>query len=185
MAGQDSVTWRGLEDGGGVDRGGGAGGGQEGARLAAVAAVHRADIDRAKQPCQAGLAAVPVAPYLGDHHGVAAQFQPGLLGYPQPGDHCSVATVAGDQRPGVQNQRAHATVSLARTPRSRPAWPLSSAVSAPCSASQLARNSASASARSLLAAASASHDDNGLPACAAADRTASPRSAAHDTLVLS
>src|SRR5262245_22280437 len=107
------------------------------------------------------------------------------LGCPEPAKHGAVVAVHGNKRPSVKNQRAHAAGLSDARPSSRSARAISSAVNTPCSASQPDRNSASASARSLLAAASASHEETGLPAWAAADLTASPRSGSNETLSLS
>src|SRR5271166_3546161 len=185
ITGQDPIAWAGQQDDGYVNRIAGASYAQQDTGLAAVLGTHRADIHRAQQLRQAGLAAMTVAPDLGDNHGVAAQVHAMLLGDAQPGDHGTVAAVDGNQCACVQDQCAHAALSLAAMPSSRSARASSPAVSTPCSASHPSRNSASASARSLAAAASASQDDKGLPAWAAADRTASPSSGSNETLSLS
>src|SRR5208282_3171756 len=182
---QDPVSGLGQQDDGGIDRVGSTGQAEQDAGLAAIVVIYGADIDRAQQSRQVHLAALLVTPDQGDHHRVAAQLHSALLGHTQPGDHRAVVVVDGHQCPSVENQGAHAAVSLAGTPSSCSARAISCGVSAPCSASQPTRNSASASARSLLAAASASHDDRGLPAREAADRTASPSSGSNETLSLS
>jgi hypothetical protein len=68
VAGQEPVIWRGQEDHGGVDRVGGADGGQQGAGLAAVVLVHGVDVDRAMQPCKPpasrSLAVIAVGPLI-------------------------------------------------------------------------------------------------------------------------
>src|SRR5215472_1683537 len=128
---------------------------------------------------------MPVSPHLGDHHCIAAQFQSLPLGSAQPGYHRPIIPVHRHERPCVEDKGAHAAGSSLARPSSRSAREISAAVRTPCSASQPARNSASASALSLLAAASASHDDTGFPACAAAERTASPSSGSNEILSLS
>ena len=61
-----------------------------------------------------------------------------LLGDAKPGDHGTVAAVDGNQCACVQDQCAHAALSLAAMPSSRSARASSSAVSTPCSASHAA-----------------------------------------------
>lgn len=84
----------------------------------------------------------------------------------------------------VENECCHTAGVLVRRLRSLSARARSAGVIAPCSRSQSERNAASASVRRRVAAASASQVERGRPASEAAVRTASPRLAANETLIL-
>lgn len=114
VAGQDAVTWRGEEHDGGIDRVGGTRHGQQRASVAAVPMAHCAHLDGAQQPGQAGLPAVLVTPYLGDHHRVSPKVQPVLLRRLEPGYGRPFITIDGYQCASVEDQCAHTAVSLAR-----------------------------------------------------------------------
>jgi len=88
-------TRLGEQDDAGIDRVGGAGLAEQDTGPTAVLVIYYADIDRAQQPRQISLAALPVPPDLGDHHRVRPQLYPALLGNAQPGDHRAVVAVDG------------------------------------------------------------------------------------------
>jgi len=103
ITGQDPVSRLGQQDDAGIDRVGGADLAEQDPGLTAVLVIYGADIDRAQQPGQISLAALPVPPDLGDHHRVRPQLYPALLGHTQPGDHGAVVAVDGHERPCVEN----------------------------------------------------------------------------------
>src|SRR6185437_3300897 len=121
VAGQDPVAWTGQQDDGGINRIAGASHPEQHTSLAALWRGHRADVHGPEQQRQTGLAAVTIAPDLGDHYGVTTQLHAVLLGYPQPGHHRPVTPVDGNKCARAQDERAHAADSRLVTPSSRSA----------------------------------------------------------------
>jgi len=111
IAGQDPVACAGQQYDGCVNRVAGASQAQQHTGLPAVLGTDRADIHRAQQLGQDGLAALAVTPDLGDDHGVAAQRCAMLLSHTQPGHHPALPAVDGGQCACLQDQCAHAGLS--------------------------------------------------------------------------
>ena len=160
--------------------------GEEYASITPHLIIDRPYIYRPQQLGNSSLLACRTAPYLRDHNRAGAQLQAVELRGAQSRNHCSVIPIHRNEGARVQDESAHRRDFFGTSNRSsRSAWLNSAGVRVPCFFSQASRNFSRASARSLAAAAVASHDESPAPDLRAASRTWSPRWASNEMLILS